>query len=415
MAKNIVLPKVLISKMIPQLDGFITAPLNKHIFYTPILLLPADFSAEDKKRQTTAYSQMITVKLIPKYKELHDFLINTYLPAGRETSGISALPNGKETFNYLIKYHTTTNMTAQAIHELGKQEVTRIRGEMEKVKAQIGFKGDLKAFFNHVRTSKTQMPFTKPEQVIANFNAIQEKMSARLGEVFDLKPKAGFKVQRTEVFREASASAEYLPGSKDGMRSGVFYVPIPDVKTYNKFTDEALFLHEAIPGHHYQLSLQQENTNLPEFLHPESMSVFVEGWALYAESLGKELGLYEDQYFGMLSMEMHRAIRLVLETGIHTMGWTREQAIQYSLDNEAESEDKIAVEVERYMATPGAALCYKIGQMKIRELRTRAEQALGDQFSIREFHNQVLNSGSLPLVLLEQKIDSWIAKEIAKG
>src|SRR6478752_7311077 len=260
------------------------------------------------------------------------------------------------------------------------------------------------------------MPFTKPEQVIENFNAIQKKMSARLSEVFDLKPKADFRVQRTEAFREASASAEYLPGSKDGSRSGVFYVPIPDVKTYNKFTDEALFLHEAIPGHHYQLSLQQENANLPEFLHPESMSVFVEGWALYAESLGKELGLYEDpyQYFGMLSMEMHRAIRLVLETGIHTMGWTREQAIQYSLDNEAESEDKIAVEVERYIATPGAALCYKIGQIKIRELRTRAEMALGNKFSIKEFHNQVLNSGSLPLVLLEKKINGWIAKEKVK-
>lgn len=284
---------------------------------------------------------------------------------------------------------------------------------MEKVKEEIGFKGNIDAFFNHVRTSKEQMPFSKPEQVIANFNAIREKINNRLTDVFDIKPKAGFEVQRTESFREASASAEYLPGSKDGSRAGVFYVPIPDVKSYNKFADEALFLHEAIPGHHYQLSLQQENNELPEFLHPESMSVFVEGWALYAESLGKELGLYDDpyQYFGMLSMEMHRAIRLVLETGIHTMGWTREQAIQYSLDNEAESEDKIIVEVERYMATPGAALCYKIGQLKIRELRTRAEKALGDKFSVKEFHNQVLNSGSLPLVLLEEKIDRWIARE----
>jgi uncharacterized protein (DUF885 family) len=191
-------------------------------------------------------------------------------------------------------------------------------------------------------------------------------------------------------------------------------LPIPDAKSYNKYADESLFLHEAIPGHYYQLSLQQENEQLPEFLHPESMSVFVEGWALYAESLGKELGLYEDpyQYFGMLSMEMHRAIRLVLETGIHTMGWTREQAIQYSLDNEAEQEDKIIVEVERYMATPGAALCYKIGQIKIRELRTRAEAALGDRFNVKEFHTQVLNSGSLPLILLEEKIDRWIKQEL---
>ena len=415
-ARGVVLPKVLIKKMIPQLDEFVQVPVQKHLFFSPILLMPSDFPEDEKKRLTNAYTEMISTKLIPKYKELQGYLINTYLPAGRLTSGISAVPNGSETFNYLIRYHTTTTLTAPEIHELGKSEVARIRSEMEKVKEQIGFKGNINAFFDHVRTSKEQMPFSKPEQVIANFNAIREKINVKLTDVFDIKPKAGFAVQRTESFREASASAEYLPGSKDGSRAGVFYVPIPDVRSYNKFSDEALFLHEAIPGHHYQLSLQQENNELPEFLHPESMSVFVEGWALYAESLGKELGLYEDpyQYFGMLSMEMHRAIRLVLETGIHTMGWTREQAIQYSLDNEAESEDKIIVEVERYMATPGAALCYKIGQLKIRELRTRAEKALGENFSVKEFHNQVLNSGSLPLVLLEEKIDRWIAKEKVK-
>ncbi len=402
--------------MIPQLNEFTQTSVQKHLFFSPILLMPSDFSESEKKRLTDAYSDMISTKLIPKYKQLQDYLTNTYLPAGRLTSGISTVPNGLETFNYLIRYHTTTTLTAPEIHEIGKSEVARIRSEMEKVKEEIGFKGNINDFFNHVRRSKEQMPFSKPEQVIVNFNAIGNKISIKLTDVFDIKPKTGFAVQRTESFREASASAEYLPGSKDGSRAGVFYVPIPDVKSYNKFTDEALFLHEAIPGHHYQLSLQQENNELPEFLHPESMSVFVEGWALYAESLGKELGLYEDpyQYFGMLSMEMHRAIRLVLETGIHTMGWTREQAIQYSLDNEAEPEDKIIVEVERYMATPGAALCYKIGQLKIRELRTRAETALGDKFSVKEFHNQVLNSGSLPLILLEEKIDRWIAVEKSK-
>lgn len=416
-ARGVVLPKVLIKKMIPQMNEFINTPIQKHLFFSPIVIMPNDFPENEKKRLTDAYTKMISTKLIPKYKELQDYLSNTYLPAGRLTSGISAVPGGLETFNYLIRYHTTTTLTASEIHELGKSEVARIRNEMEKVKEEIGFKGNINAFFDQVRTSKEQMPFSKPEQVIANFNAISEKINVRLTDVFDIKPKAGFAVQRTESFREGSASAEYLPGSKDGARAGVFYVPIPDVKSYNKFSDEALFLHEAIPGHHYQLSLQQENNELPEFLHPESMSVFVEGWALYAESLGKELGLYEDpyQYFGMLSMEMHRAIRLVLETGIHTMGWTREQAIQYSLDNEAESEDKIIVEVERYMATPGAALCYKIGQLKIRELRTRAEKALGEKFSVKEFHNQVLNSGSLPLVLLEEKIDRWIAREKVKS
>ena len=415
-ARGVVLPKVLIKKMIPQLNDFVKKPVQLHLFFTPITLLPDDFPPAEKARLTLAYTEMVSQKIIPKYKALQDYLTKTYLPAGRETAGISDLPSGPETFNYLIRYHTTTNMTAAEIHALGKSEVARILSEMEKVKSEIGFNGDIKAFFDHVRTSKEQMPFTKPEEVIANFNAIREKVDKKVGAVFDIKPNAGFEVRRTESFREGSASAEYLPGSKDGSRTGVFYVPIPDVKSYNKFTDEALFLHEAIPGHHYQLSLQQENRELPEFLHPESMSVFVEGWALYAESLGKELGLYDDpyQYFGMLSMEMHRAIRLVLETGLHTMGWTREQAIQYSLENEAEAEDKIVVEVERYMATPGAALCYKIGQIKIRELRTRAEAALGKNFSLKKFHNQVLNSGSLPLVLLEEKIDGWIKDEKAR-
>jgi uncharacterized protein (DUF885 family) len=414
-AKKIVMPTVLIKKMIPQLDAFVNTPLQQHLFFAPIALMPADFPTAEKERLTKAYTLMVSNKIIPKYKMMQDYLINTYLPAGRETAGISALPNGRQAFDYLIRYHTTTNMTAEQIHELGKKEVARIRGEMEKVKAELKFKGDLNAFFQHVRTSKQQMPFTTPEEVIARFNAIREKVEKNVTNIFEIKPKAGFVVQRTEAFREASASAEFLPGSIDGTRPGVFYVPIPNAKTYNQYADEALFLHEAIPGHYYQLSLQQENNELPEFLHPESMSVFVEGWALYAESLGKEVGLFEDpyQYFGMLSMEMHRALRLVLETGIHTMGWTREQAIQYSLANEAEAEDKIIVEVERYMATPGAALCYKMGQIKIRELRSRAEVALGERFNVKEFHTQVLNSGSLPLVLLEEKIDRWIKLQLA--
>lgn len=411
--QGVVLPKSLIVKMIPQLDEFISAPNTEHLFYGPITNMPTSFSPEDRLRLTQAYAEMIYNKIKPKYKELQDFLKNTYLPAGRETSGINALPNGPETYNYLVRQSTTTLMSADEIHELGKSEVARILGEMERVKDEIGFKGNLKSFFDFVRNSKEQMPFTEPEQVIANFNDIHTRMSKKLSDVFDIKPKASFEVRRTEAFREASASAEYVPGTKDASRAGVFYVPIPDVKSYNKYTAEALFLHEAVPGHHYQLSLQQENEDLPEFLHPESIGVFVEGWALYAESLGKELGLYEDpyQYFGMLSMEMHRAIRLVVDTGIHGKGWTREQAIQYSLDNEADSEASITSEIERYMATPGQALSYKLGQLKIRELRAKAEEALGDAFDVKEFHNQVLNSGSLPLVLLEEKIINWIAKE----
>lgn len=414
MAKNIVLPTVLTEKMIPQLDEFISNSDNEHLFFKPVLSIPESINEEDRQRISADYSNMIANKLKPKYTELKQFLVNEYLPVCRETSGIGVLPNGPETYNYLIKLHTTTTMTADEIHELGKSEVARILVEMEDAKNKIGFEGDLKAFFEFVRNNPEQMPFTEPQQVIDNFNSIKERISLTLDQVFDLKPKADFVVRRTEAFREASASAEYVPGTKDASRAGTFYVPIPNVKKYNKYSDEALFLHEAIPGHHYQLSLQQENTELPEFLHPESMGVFVEGWALYAESLGTELGLYQDpiQYFGMLSMEMHRAIRLVVDTGIHSKEWTREEAIQYSLDNEAESEASVIAEIERYMATPGQALSYKIGQLKIRELRTRAETKLGDTFSVTEFHNQVLNSGSLPLVLLEAKIDNWINSQI---
>ncbi|MEP2278301.1 DUF885 domain-containing protein [Maribacter sp.] len=413
MEKGIVLPKELTLKMLPQVQSFIDIPLEENLFYQPIINFPDGLSDVDMDILKSNYEDFIQNNLTPKYVELNEFLTEEYLPASRDTDGLLDLPNGKDTYQYLIKLHTTTNMTADEIHELGLAEVARISKEMEAVKNEIGFKGDLKSFFSSLRNKKELMPFSNPEEVIESFNAINKRIALRIDSLFALTPKAGFNVRRTEAFREASASAEYVPGSKDGSRAGIFYVPIPNVKSYNMVHDEALFLHEAIPGHHFQLSLQQENTNLPEFLHPESMGVFVEGWALYAESLGKELGIYTDpyQYFGMLSMEMHRAIRLVVDTGIHAKGWSREKAIQYSLDNEAESEESIIAEIERYMATPGQALSYKIGQLKIRELRTRAENALGDDFNIRKFHSQILDSGSLPLVLLEEKIDNWILEQ----
>lgn len=414
MSKNIVLPKVLTEKTIVQLEEFITRPVDSHLFYRPIQQMPEAIAQSDRDRLSELYKNLIESRLRPKYIELKQFLVEEYLPVCRTTSGIGALPNGEETYNYLIKLHTTTSLTADEIHTLGKREVARILEEMEEAKNQIGFKGDIKAFFEFIRNSPEQMPFLEPQGVIDNFNQIKERINDKLDKVFELKPKADFVVRRTEAFREASASAEYVPGTKDASRPGIFYVPIPNVSKYNKFADEALFLHEAIPGHHYQLSLQQENNTLPEFLHPESLGVFVEGWALYAESLGKELGLYDDpiQYFGMLSMEMHRAIRLVVDTGMHSKGWTREQAIQYSLDHEAESEASIISEIERYMATPGQALSYKMGQITIRALRTQAEDRLGAQFDVRAFHSQVLNSGSLPLVLLERKIENWITSQL---
>lgn len=408
--KGYVLPTSLIKKIVPQFKGLAETKITEHLFYSPIKKIPTDFSKEDKKKLAENYSSLLNEKLIPSFKSIYNFLKTDYLAAGRETSGISAIPNGKEYYQHAIKNYTTTTMTADEIHNLGLSEVARILAEMEKVKTQVGFKGELKDFFNFVRENKELMPYSEPQQIINNFNAIHDKMKPQLEKLFGNKPKTPFVVKQTEKFREASASAEYNPGSLDGTRPGVFYTPIPDATKYNVFSDEALFLHEAIPGHHYQISLTQENQDLPDFRKTLWYSAYGEGWALYTENLGKELGLYTDpyQYFGMLGMEMHRAIRLVVDTGMHAKGWSREKAIQYSLDNEAESETSIISEIERYMANPGQALSYKIGQLKIRELRAKAKKELGEKFDIREFHNQVLETGCIPLALLEAKIDKWI-------
>ena len=411
LARGYVLPRPLVVKLLPQLEGLASEPLEEHLFYGPVGQLPDSFPAAEKERLTTAYRNLIGRRIIPAFEGLATFVRNDYLPAARETSGISEIPQGKAYYDYLIKVYTTTDMTAEDIHQLGLDEVARLRGEMEKVKQEVGFSGDLQAFFDEVRSKPELMPYDDPQQVIENFNAIYERMKPQLSKLFNKTPKTAFEVRRTEAFREASASAEYNAGSQDGSRPGIFYVPIPDVTSYNVFSDEDLFLHEAIPGHHYQFSLTQENEDLPAFRRNLWYSAYGEGWALYAESLGEELGLYEDpyQYFGMLSAEMHRAIRLVVDTGIHSKGWTREQAIQYSLENEAEGEASIVAEIERYMAMPAQALSYKIGQLKIRELRARAEDKLGDDFDIKAFHDLVLEGGCLPLAVLERRVDAWIA------
>lgn len=411
MAAGYVLPKSLIAKVVPQLKAMTEPNVEKNLFFSPIKNFPENFSEEDKKQLTEAYSKMVSEKIVPAYQSLHDFMAGDYLKAGRATTGIADTPNGEAFYKHQIKKYTTTEMTADEIHQLGLSEVARISSEMEKVKQQIGFKGDLKAFFNFVRTNKELMPYTEPQQIIDHFYAIYDTMKPKLKVLFDKKPKTPFEVKQTEKFRENSASAEYNPGSLDGTRPGIFYVPIPNASEYNIYSDESLFLHEAIPGHHYQISLTQENDELPMFRKTLFYSGYGEGWALYSESLGKELGLYTDpyQYFGMLGAEMHRAVRLVVDTGMHAKGWTREQAIQYCLENEAEPEAGIISEIERYMANPGQALAYKIGQLKILELRHKAEKELGDKFQIGEFHNQVLETGCVPLKLLENKIDRWIA------
>jgi uncharacterized protein (DUF885 family) len=411
--KGAVLPKALTEKVIPQFAEMATPNIEDNLYYSSVKLMPNTFSDELKKDLTAKYTATINKKLIPQFNKMAEFLNNEYLPASRKTSGIGSLAFGKELYAAYVKQWTTTKMTAAEIHELGLKEVARINSEMEKVKTQVGFKGTLMEFFDYVRNKPELKPFKTPAEVIANFERIHSIIKPNVDKLFSLQPKTKFEIRRTEAFREKTASAEYSQGTADGSRPGVFYVPIPDVKEYNLYGDEDLFLHEAIPGHHFQISLQQENASLPDFRKYNWFGAYGEGWALYTESLGKELGLYKDpyQYFGTLGNEMHRAVRLVVDTGLHSKGWTREQAIQYSLENEAESEAGITTEIERYMAIPGQALSYKIGQLKIMELRKRAQDKMGDKFDIKKFHEKVLESGVVPLALLEKKIDAWIVEK----
>jgi len=412
MATGYVIPKALAVKVVPQLASFDHGPVKDHLYYRPVLNLPKDFNDEDSVRLTTAFTEIIEKKIIPTHQKLKEFFEKEYIPACRETSGIDAIPDGKEYYNFAIKRYTTTDLTADSIFALGKAEVERISKEMEAVKTQVGFKGDLKAFLENLRTDKKLRPFKTGDDIVAYYNSIHEKMKPNLLKLFDKAPKTAFEVRRIEAYREKTTAANYNAGSEDGSRPGIFYFPSPEPTDYSIVGTEDLFLHEAIPGHHYQIMLKIENKSLPDFRRFLNYGSYTEGWGLYTESLGKELGLYTDpyQYFGMLTAEMHRAIRLVVDAGMHSQGWTREQAIQYSKDHEAASEQNIISEIERYMGNPGQALSYKVGQLKILGLRAKAEKELGDKFNIKEFHNQVLDSGSLPLSTLEAKIDFWISK-----
>ncbi|SHF78491.1 Uncharacterized conserved protein, DUF885 familyt [Cnuella takakiae] len=412
MAQGITLPKPLVQKLIPQFEAMATADPKQHLFYGPINTLPEGFSQAEKSQLTAAYTSAITGKVVPMNRRMADFLKNEYLPKARTTSGYGAMPQGAEYYKLRVKMATTTNKTPEEIYQTGLQEVARIRSEMEALKNSVGFKGDLKAFFANLNTDPKLKPFKTPEEVLNAFRQIQEKIKPKLKEQFSTEPKTPFEIRQTEAFRAESASAEYN-ASPDNVKPGIFYVPILDARQFTVHSGmESLFLHEAIPGHHYQISLQRENKSLPRLRQYDPFSnAYVEGWALYCESLGKDLGLYTDPYqlMGALGDEMHRAIRLVVDVGLHTKGMTREAAIQYMMDNEPISEQGATAEIERYMSGPGQALGYKIGQLKIRELRSKYEKQLGSKFRIADFHTEVLKDGSMPLSTLEAKMDRWAA------
>lgn len=407
-----VLPKKLVVKMIAQMNGeeIISKDLSKNIFYGPIRNLSSDLTLAQKEKYRTLYKDAINNKIIPAYKKMGDFLLKEYLPNARTTDGYSALPRGNDVYNYYVKSWTTTNVNATDINKVGVEQVNMLRSEMEKVKKEVGFQGTLEEFISDVKTNPKAMPYKNSKEVIDAFNGILTKIEPQLKTMFSVTPKTGFEIRQTEKFREATASAEYIPGTPDGKRKGIFYIPLPDPTKLNVTSGmESLFLHEAIPGHHYQVSLQQENTKIPKFMRFGWFGAYGEGWAHYCETLGPELGLYTDPYqkMGYLSDQMLRAVRLVIDTGLHTGKMNREEAIIYFLNNVAYDEAGATAEVERYMAMPGQALAYKIGALKIKELREKYTKDLGAKFKLSEFHDEILSQGCLPLSVLERKMALW--------
>lgn len=413
---GVVLPKKLVIKMIPQMrsEEITSQDMDTNIFYGPIRTMPSKFSTETKEKLASQYKTIILQKIIPAYTQMGDFLEKEYYPKAQNADGINALPGGNSKYEYLAKTNTTTKLTPTDINRIGLEQVNNLRFEMDKVKKEVGFEGSLEQFIKHVTSDEKAMPYKTSQEVLDAFNGILKKINPGLKTMFTITPRTPFEIRQTEKFREATASAEYYAGSADGKRPGIFYIPLPDPTKFNVTSGmESLFLHEAIPGHHYQVSLQQENTSLPKFMRFGGFNAYQEGWAHYTETLGPELGLYTDPYqrMGYLSDQMLRAVRLVVDTGIHTGRMTREEAISYFLSNIAYSEEAAVAEIERYMAIPGQALGYKIGALKIRELREKYEQKLGKKFSLAKYHDEVLNQGCLPLDVLERKIDVWASKQ----
>lgn len=413
MEAGVVQPRALMEKVVPQLDALIKPKADETLFWGPVKNLPASFSDTDKQRIDREYRTLIENELMPAYRKLRQFIVDEYMPRTRATPGMQALPNGAAWYAYNARQSTSTDLSPAEIHQLGLDEVARIHGLIRGVMKEVGFKGSLQDFFQFMQNDP-RFSFESEEALLAYYRGLEDKINQRVPELFSLIPKASFEIRPVEAFRaQSAAGGSYMRPSEDGSRPGIFYVNTYDLPTRKTWDAEDLYLHEAIPGHHFQLALQQELTGLPMFRRFGSEIAFSEGWGLYAESLGKDLGVYTDpyNYFGYLQNELWRAIRLVVDTGLHSKGWSREQVIAYMLENSAESETQATAEAERYMAIPGQALAYKIGELKIKEVRARAERELGPKFDVRQFHAEVLKDGSVPLDVLEAKIDRWIAEQ----
>jgi len=413
-AAGIVQPRVLMQKVVPQLESQVVDSAAESGFYAPVENMPADFSEADRKRLTAEFTDAIETKILPAYARMLNFVSDDYMAAARDTVGLSALPNGREWYEYLVRVRTTTDLTPEEIHQIGLDEVERIHEEMRQVMEEVGFDGTLDEFFEFAATDP-QFFYATPAELIQGYRDMAVEVAEANKALFEVFPKTDYEIRPVEPFREQTASrGSYQAGTPDGSRKGIFYANTYDVGTRTKWNMKSLFLHEAIPGHHYQIMLQRENEDLPRFRRFGRFTAYSEGWGLYAESLGKELGMYEDpmDYFGALSDELWRAIRLVTDTGIHARGWSRQEVLDYMQANSAASETRRVQEAERFMAIPGQALAYKIGQLKIREIRDKAEARLGQRFDVKAFHTEILKDGPMPLSMLEAKLGRWVEAQL---
>jgi uncharacterized protein (DUF885 family) len=407
--KQVVQPKVLMQRVLVQLKTQLVADPAQSGFYTPATKFPAAFSEAERDKLSAAYRSAVAEKITPALTKLHDFVEKEYLPKCRDTAGLAGTPNGQAKYAARARETTTTDMSPEEIHQTGLREVARIRTEIEKVRKQVGFEGDLNAFLESIPKNSKLAPFKTEAEVIDAYKVIQKRVEPLLDKLFSKKPRAALDIRPEPEITRATAAAHYNIGAPDGSRPGVFYAPVRNAATYTTPKMTSLFLHEALPGHHFEASLAQESA-LSKFRRMTRFTAYSEGWGLYAESLGIEMGVYDDpyQFLGRLLGEMHRAIRLVVDTGMHAKGWTREQAIEYSLENEGGRKEDQVQEIERYMAIPGQALAYKVGELKIKALRKAAEQKLGARFDIRAFHEALLKDGNLPLSVLEAKMNRWM-------
>jgi len=411
MASGVFETKMTITNVVDQLNTQLAQKTEESPYYGPVLKFPEGFSDADKARLTAEYRDIIENGLYPANARLRDFLRDSYLPLAREQVGLSAMKGGEGLYQYMIEQTTTLPLKADEVHNLGLSEVARIKSGMEAIRKQVGFKGTLPEFFEHLR-SDPKFKLGSRDALTQGYYDIGKIVDAKISTQFKYLPKAPLEIKPYEEFREKyEAGGSYQQGTPDGSRPGTFYFNAYDLPSRTTPGMTTLYLHEGAPGHHFQISIAQENEKLPAFMRFGGNTAYVEGWALYSETLGYDMGLFKDPYqrFGTLSDEMLRAMRLVVDTGLHSKGWTREQAIDYMLANSDMGKTDATAEVERYIAIPTQALAYKIGALTIMRLKDKAKTQLGKKFDVREFHNQVLNTGALPLTVLEKKIDDWIA------